>query len=190
MTSAILAPFGFSANPTFMSDHDPGMEIPAFAPWRSRLLAFASWIKVAWLVAWRRYNLFLDGIGGRVTASVAKGAHGIDSVVGDIPWKLGGLDDRKTMIARGVLTEVVPKAAGDRVASIVDGVAFKAGAGGLGIALRLPLKPVIAPLLLVLGAVETVRAVRDIRKGISSVAKRVDVELEEAGLTQSQQSCP
>jgi len=127
--------------------------------------------------AGRRYNSFLGSIGGRVARSVAKGAHGIDSAVGDSPWRLGGLDERKTRIARGVLKEVVPKAAGDRVASMVDGVAIKAGAGGLGIALRLPLKPIIGPVLLVLGAVETVRAVRDIRKGVADVADRVDGEI-------------
>jgi len=125
----------------------------------------------------RRYNDMLAGVGARVTRSVASGARRLDDAVGDLPWRLGGLDERGTRIARGVLREVVPKAAGERAASIVDGFALKAGAGGLGIALRLPLKPIIAPVLLALGAVETVRAVRDVRKGVASVADRVDAEL-------------
>jgi len=125
----------------------------------------------------RRYNEALARVGGKVTGTVAKGAHRLDEAVGDLPWRLGGLDERGTRIARGVLKEVVPKAAGERAASIADGLAIKAGAGGLGIALRLPLKPIIAPVLLVLGAVETVRAVRDVRKGVASVADRVDAEM-------------
>jgi len=160
-----------------MSDQDAGTEehpssksLTGIGGLKRRLRARAS-------DAGRRYNSFLGSIGGRVAKTVSKGAHGIDSAVGDIPWRLGGFDERKTRIARGVLKEVVPKAAGDRVASMVDGVAIKAGAGGLGIALRLPLKPIIGPVLLVLGAVETVRAVRDIRKGVADVADRIDGEI-------------
>ncbi len=115
-----------------------------------------------------------------VSGAVSKGAEAIDGAAGDAPWRLAGLDERKTRIAREVMREVVPKVAGDRVASALDGAAMKGGVAGAGLLLRIPLKGFAVPFLLGVTAVETVRAVKDVRSSIADIAARVDNEARSA----------
>jgi hypothetical protein len=124
-----------------------------------------------------KYTGFVARSGERAARAVGSGTRCLDGLMGDAPWKLARMDERNIRIARSVLRDVVPKTAGDRVSSMLDGLAIKAGTGGVGIALRLPLKPIIAPILLAMGAIETVKAVKDVRKGVSDVAARVDAEI-------------
>lgn len=126
----------------------------------------------------RRYDGLVGRAGDGVARVVSTCASRLDGAAGDAPWRIVGMDRRRTRIARRVLTEIVPATAGDRASSFLDGVAIKAGAGGAGILLRLPLKPVVVPILAVLAAVETVKVVADIRRGVADVAAAVDAEME------------
>lgn len=122
------------------------------------------------------YGGFVDATREKVSGIAARGLGGLDDRLGDAPWRAAGLDERRTRIARGVMREVVPEVAGDRVASVVDGAALKGGVAGAGLLLRIPLKGFAAPFLLGIAAVEAVRAVREVRVRVADVAARVDNE--------------
>lgn len=124
----------------------------------------------------RGYAEVVDRTREGVSAAVGRGAEALDGAVGDAPWRMAGLDARRTRIAREVMLGVVPRVAGERVASVIDGAALKGGVAGAGLLLRVPLKGFAVPFLLGVTAVETVRAVRDVRRSVADVAARVDNE--------------
>jgi hypothetical protein len=126
------------------------------------------------------YATFVARARERVSAGVARGAAALDARAGDGAWRAVGLDARGIRIAREVLRDVVPRVAGERAASAVDGAAMKGGVAGAGLLLRIPLKGFAAPFLLGIAAVEAVRAVREVRAEIADIAARVDNEARSA----------
>ena len=124
----------------------------------------------------RGYAGVVDRTRKGVTSAVSRGAEALDGAVGDAPWRAAGLDGRRTRIAREVMRDVVPKVAGERVASVIDGAALKGGVAGAGLLMRIPLKGFAVPFLLGVTAVETVRAVREVKRSVADVAARIDNE--------------
>lgn len=107
---------------------------------------------------------------------MSKGAAAVDRMVGDRPWETMGLGDRDVVVARRVMTGVVPGVVGGRVSAVVDGLATKVGVVGAGVALRLPLRSVAVPVLAGLAAAETAKAVGEIRGRVAEVRREVDRE--------------
>jgi len=124
----------------------------------------------------RGYGAFVERTRAGVSGVVAAGAAGVDRLAGEAPWRMCGMDARDARVAREVLREVVPRVAGDRVASVIDGAALKGGVAGVGLLMRIPLKGFAVPFLLGVTAVETVKAVREVRASVADIAARVDNE--------------
>lgn len=125
------------------------------------------------------YQRFVDGTRTTVERNVSKGAAAVDDTLGDVPWRLAGLDDRRTRIARAMMKDVVPGVLGGRAASVVDGASIKGGLVGAGLLLRLPLKAAAAPVLIGMAALETYRTVREVHGKLGEVTQRVDAEIAE-----------
>ncbi len=123
------------------------------------------------------YRNAKDKAGRKVAGVVSKGTHAVDRAVGDTPWKTIGMDGRDTAVARRVMTDVVPDVVGNRVSSLVDGIAVKAGVVGLGVALKLPLRSVALPVLAGLAAAEAAKAVQEVKGRLPEVEASVDRDL-------------
>lgn len=123
------------------------------------------------------YQRFVEGTKEAVERNVSKGASAVDETLGDVPWKLAGLDERKTRIARAMMKDVMPGVLGGRAASIVDGASIKGGLVGAGLLLRLPLKAAAAPVLLGMAALETYRTVREVHGKLGEVTAKVDADI-------------
>lgn len=124
------------------------------------------------------YQRFVDGTRDKVERKVSESASALDERLGDTPWRLAGMDERRTRIARAMMRDVVPGVLGDRAASVVDGASIKGGLVGAGLLLRLPLKAAAAPVLLGMAALETFRTVREVHGKLGEVVRKVDAEIE------------
>ena len=143
--------------------------------------AFGSSVKGGASKASARYGEVVGKAKASTEAGVGRATARLDERMGDRPWQGMGLDERNTLVARRVLVEVVPRVAAGRVASVMDGLSIKGGLVGGGLALRMPLKVIAAPLLLALTAWETVKVVREIKDSIGDVGRQVDAEMEAKG---------
>ncbi len=123
-----------------------------------------------------RYDAFRMGAGCKVEGATARTAEAFDATWGDRPWRAAGLDARAAKIARRVMTEVVPKVAGERVASVMDGLAIKGGLLGAGFLLKLPLRVIALPVLAGLATIEAATAVEAVRAHVGTIAAEVDAE--------------
>ena len=123
-----------------------------------------------------RYDAFRMDAGRKAEEAASRGAAAFDAAWGERPWRAAGLDARGARIARRVLTEVVPEVTGDRVASIMDGLAIKGGLLGAGFVLKLPLRIIALRLLAGLATIEAATAVEAVRARIGAIATEVDAQ--------------